>query len=186
MQSLIRQRYLQGFEGADLAPRRARMVEAYVNGVEGELVDDVELCRIGGFRPGDANKARIQMHKVFESPAEKNVTCYAAEREYVSFLQAANLEKSEWSGEVIRQRLQRNVMFAHGEIPYDKLVTGSYKGSISTKVVRVAEINLPAANASLHLLGKQQGMFKDQVEHSGPDGGPIQTRKVEYVGVTDD
>ncbi len=46
--------------------------------------------------------------------------------------------------------------------------------------VQVREINIPAATAALHLLGKQQGMFKDQVEHSGPDGGAILTRRVEY------
>jgi phage terminase small subunit len=33
----------------------------------------------------------------------------------------------------------------------------------------------PAANRSLELLGKYLGMFPDKVEHTGKDGGPIQT-----------
>jgi phage terminase small subunit len=30
------------------------------------------------------------------------------------------------------------------------------------------------ANRSLELIGKEIGMFKDKIEHSGPDGGPIE------------
>lgn len=32
-----------------------------------------------------------------------------------------------------------------------------------------------AAKGAIELLGKHIGMFKDKVEHSGPDGGPIPT-----------
>jgi len=34
------------------------------------------------------------------------------------------------------------------------------------------------ANRSLELLGKHLGMFPDKVEHTGKDGGPIQTQEV--------
>jgi phage terminase small subunit len=35
-----------------------------------------------------------------------------------------------------------------------------------------------AANRSLELLGKHLGMFPDKVEHTGKDGGPIQTEEL--------
>jgi phage terminase small subunit len=36
----------------------------------------------------------------------------------------------------------------------------------------------PAANRSLELLGKHLGMFPDKVEHTGANGGPIQTEEL--------
>ncbi|WP_175540088.1 hypothetical protein [Methylobacterium sp. yr596] len=33
------------------------------------------------------------------------------------------------------------------------------------------------SNRALELLGKELGMFKDKIEHSGPNGGPIQTEQ---------
>ncbi len=116
MNSSLRQRYLQGFEGADLKPARARMCEAYVNGVAGEIVDDMELCRIGGYNPKNADSARTTIWKVFEGAGKDNehAETYRAEREYVEFLQAKRAEESEWSAEEIERRLRRNVMFAQG------------------------------------------------------------------------
>ena len=73
-------------------------------------------------------------------------------------------------------------MLAQGELAFDKLLVANYKGKISTQVVRVAELNIPAATQALQLLGKNIGMFKDQVEHTGADGEPIEfVRRVEYV-----
>ena len=162
--SRAHQLYLLGFSGGDLKPARALMCEAYVNGVDGAFVDDMALCKIGGFNPGDEEKARIQRHKLFESNAPAMVERFAKEREYVRELQARNSVESEWSAAEIQRRLRFNVMMAQGQIPYDQLVTASYKGMIRTTTVRAAEVNIPAATAALHLLGKNQGMFKDQVE----------------------
>lgn len=44
--------------------------------------------------------------------------------------------------------------------------------------------NAPGANKALELLGKHLGMFRERVEHSGPDGGPIETDttlRIEFV-----
>lgn len=183
MSDEVRQAYLEGFEGGDLRPERARMVEAYVNGVDGEVVDNLTLCRIGGLKPKDSESARTMVWKVFTSGAEKHQEAYAKEREYLRYLQAENKVRSTWDAQEIRQRLQRNVMLAQGEIAFDKLLVANHKGVIRTKVVKVAEINIPAATQALHLLGKNIGMFKEQVEHTGADGKPIEfVRRVEYVG----
>ena len=182
MSEEVRQACLEGFEGGDLRPERARMVEVYVNGVDGELVDKLTLCRIGGFKPKDNDSARTIVWKVFLSNNESYRELYAKEREYMRYLQAENKARSTWDAAEIRQRLQRNVMLAQGEIPFDKLLVANYKGMIRTRVVRVAELNIPAATQALQLLGKNMGMFKDQVEHTGADGKPIEfVRRVEYV-----
>ncbi|WP_020397186.1 hypothetical protein [Thiolinea disciformis] len=182
MSDEVRQAYLEGFEGGDLRPERARMVEAYVNGVDGELLDNLALCRIGGFKPKDSDSARTIVWKVFLSHNQNNRKAYAKEREYLRYLQAENKVRSTWDAEEIRQRLQRNVMLAQGEMTFDKLLVANHKGVIKTKVVRVAELNIPAATQALQLLGKNIGMFKDQVEHTGIDGNPIEfVRRVEYV-----
>jgi len=39
--------------------------------------------------------------------------------------------------------------------------------------------NASGANKAIELIGKHLGMFKDKVELTGKDGGPIETRKVE-------
>lgn len=186
MSEEVRQAYLEGFEGGGLRPERARMVEAYVNGVAGELVDNLTLCRIGGFRPKDNDSARTLVWKVFLSNSESYREAYAKERGYMRSLQAENKVRSMWDAAEIRQRLQRNVMLAQGEIPFDKLLVANYKGMIRTQVVRVTELNIPAATQALQLLGKNIGMFKDQVEHTGADGKPIEfVRRVEYVKAAD-
>mgnify|MGYP003495688943 FL=1 len=88
MSEEVRQAYLEGFEGGDLRPERARMVEAYVNGVAGELLDNLALCRIGGFRPKDSDSARTTVWKVFLSNNENYREAYAKEREYLRYWQA--------------------------------------------------------------------------------------------------
>jgi len=165
--SEVRQAYLQGFEGGDLKPERARLVEAFVNGVDGVAVDNLRLCEIGGFKRKDGDSARGLIWKMFTSPAHEET--YRAEREYVRFLQAQNLMRSTWGADEIRERLQKNVMLAQGEIAFPKLLVANYKGAIVTKVVNVAEINIQAATQALHLLGKQQGMFVDRVKISEDD-----------------
>lgn len=186
MSEEVRQAYLEGFEGGDLRPERARMVEAYVNGVNGELLDNLTLCRIGGFKPKDNDSARTIVWKVFLSNSDNYREAYAKEREYMRYLQAENKVRSTWCADEIRQRLQRNVMLAQGELAFNKLLVANYKGKISTQVVRVAELNIPATTQALQLLGKNIGMFKDQIEHTRADGEPIEfVRRVEYVKAAD-
>lgn len=44
-----------------------------------------------------------------------------------------------------------------------------------------------AALKANEMLGKWRGMTVDKVEHSGPDGGPIQTKsQLDFTGVTDE
>lgn len=47
--------------------------------------------------------------------------------------------------------------------------------------VEVIEFKFWDKNAALEKLGKRLAMWKDHVEHTGPDGGPIQIRAVEVV-----
>ncbi len=143
MSSSLRQRYLQGFEGGDLKPARARMCEAYVNGVDGEPVDNLELCRIGGYRPKNADSARGIVWKMFVGLGKdgKLAKEYAKEREYVEFLQAKRAEESEWSAEEIERRLRRNVMENAGEIPVLRTLVANYKGGITIREALVREFN---------------------------------------------
>jgi len=74
--------------------------------------------------------------------------------------------KLELSAEWVLERLVENVDRAMqvAEIKNaDGTGTGEYK----------YEGNV--ANRALELIGKHIGMFKERVEHSGPNGGPIQT-----------
>lgn len=43
------------------------------------------------------------------------------------------------------------------------------------------QFNAPGANKALELLGKHLGMFKEKVEHSGPNGGAIPIERIERV-----
>ncbi len=162
------------------------MVEAYVNGVDGEMPDDLSLVQIGGYRPRNGESARKLRWKIFESGNEKHGETYRAERDYLRLLQARNRERSEWSADEIRQRLQRNVMLAQGELVFDKVFSASYQGQIIIESQRVAEINVPAATQALHLLGKMQGLFRDELVLQQRNPPERVVRPVRYVGVEDE
>lgn len=175
MSDEVRQAYLEGFEGGDLRPERARMVEAYVNGVDGEVVDNLTLCRIGGLKPKDSDSARTMVWKVFASGNDKYREAYAKEREYMRYLHAQNKLRSGWGASEICRRLQKNVLMAQGELPIKQLV--------GEQLVDTPTYNLAAANQALQLLGRTQGLFAEKHEHTGADGNPIEfVRRVEYVG----
>lgn len=175
MNAEIRQAYLEGFEGGDLKPERARMVEAYVNGVDGQLLENLELCRIGGFNPKDSDSARTIVWKVFTSNDSRHKETYAKEREYMRYLHTENTLRSVWGASEICRRLQKTVLLAQGEL--------AIKQVVGDQVLPVPMYNLAAANQALQLLGKTQGMFADKLEHTGADGKPIEfVRRVEYVG----
>ncbi len=50
----------------------------------------------------------------------------------------------------------------------------------------VWQFDSSGANRALELIGKHLGMFKDRVEHSGPNGGPIETRDTTLDDLTDE
>jgi hypothetical protein len=174
MSEEVRQAYLEGFEGGDLRPERARMIEAYVNGVAGELLDEFSLCKLAGLKPKNHDSARVMVWKIFVSSNEKHQKTYKSEREYQRFLHAQSKLRSIWDADDIRKRLQKNVLIAQGEL--------TVKQVVGTAIVDAPVLNLTAANQALHLLGKQQGMFTDRLEHTGSGGNPIEfVRRVEYV-----
>lgn len=41
------------------------------------------------------------------------------------------------------------------------------------------------ANKALELLGKELGMFKDRIEHSGPNGGPMEIERIDLSRLSD-
>ena len=79
----------------------------------------------------------------------------------------------------------RLVAMARGDVAdFVKAETGAIdweavqqRGTIVKKVKhqkgRQSEIELYDAQRALELVGKTMGLFRDRVEHSGPDGGPI-------------
>jgi len=69
---------------------------------------------------------------------------------------------AEWVLERLVENVDRAMQAAEIKNP-DGTGTGEYK----------YEGNV--ANRALELIGKHIGMFKERVEHSGPNGGPIQT-----------
>lgn len=167
----MRQTYLEGFEGANLDPKRKAMVEAYVNGDAGQAVSNKRLCEIGAFNTKNDDSARTVVWKVFKSQADRHQSTYASEREYMRYLQAQNTLRSVWDADQIRQRLQRNVLIAQGDVPAPRLVTATYKGEITTEVQHVKTVDLSAANTALMLLGKSQGMFGEEKKNNGNSAG---------------
>jgi phage terminase small subunit len=55
-----------------------------------------------------------------------------------------------------------------------EVVTRKVPGGDEGEVEHVAKIKLWDKRAALVDIGKDLGMFKERVEHSGPDGGPIE------------
>lgn len=54
-----------------------------------------------------------------------------------------------------------------------EVVTKKVPGGEDNEVEHVAKLKLWDKRAALVDIGKHLGMFKERVEHSGPDGGPI-------------
>jgi phage terminase small subunit len=72
-------------------------------------------------------------------------------------------------------KLTRDQMAALVEVTVDDFKAG--RGGDARDVRRV-RFKLADKRAALVDLGKHLGMFKERIEHSGPDGGPIQAQPV--------
>jgi phage terminase small subunit len=70
-------------------------------------------------------------------------------------------------------KVDRDQMAAVSEITVDEYQDG--RGEDARPVKRV-KFKLSDKRAALADIGKHLGMFKEKVEHSGPDGGPIEVR----------
>lgn len=70
-------------------------------------------------------------------------------------------------------KVGRDQMAAVSEVTVDEYQDG--RGEDARPVKRV-KFKLTDKRAALVDLGKHLGMFKEKVEHSGPDGGPIQVQ----------
>jgi len=51
---------------------------------------------------------------------------------------------------------------------------------------QLRKVKLADKTRTLELLGRHLGMFRDKVELSGPNGGPIQTQALDLTGLSDD
>jgi phage terminase small subunit len=118
-------------------------------------------------------------------------------------------KKLDISAERIREELAR-IAFAdmadhvsvgtEGEVrikPFDEMPEGSSRSISGIKEKRrilstdsgdtILEATLEYKHhdkvRALELLGKDQNMFKEKVEHTGPDGGPIQIQAIEVTFV---
>lgn len=153
-----RQFYLEGFEGCNIAPAAQKMVEAYVNGVDGESVDNLTLCKIMGSRVRSASTARTTIWKIFngKTPSAEHL----AMREFASWLQSRNLAKSDVDAVKWREKVQTMVLMGEGLVPQRRVVTASHKGFITIKEVLVKESNLPAMGQALKMQGEHMGILK--------------------------
>ena len=159
--SEVRQLYLEGFEGGNLKVNEAALVEAYVNGVDGQKLDDMTLCRLYGSRVKTTDAARTTLWKIFADP--KPAKKYLGMREYARALRAENKVRSELSAEAWKEYVQRLVMMAAGDMPSRKVIP--FKGFVSQRVVR--ETNLAAMSAGLKMWGQHVGTL--DADGSGSD-----------------
>lgn len=69
----------------------------------------------------------------------------------------------------------RDICMGRKPIRITEVIKNAQAGTAESVEVDVNAFEPTAANKALELLGKHIGMFKEKLEHSGPDGGPIPT-----------
>ncbi|WP_426789152.1 terminase small subunit [Achromobacter xylosoxidans] len=69
----------------------------------------------------------------------------------------------------------RDICMGRKPIRVTEVFKNAQAGTAESVEVDVNAFEPTAANKALELLGKHIGMFKEKLEHSGPDGGPIPT-----------
>ncbi len=69
----------------------------------------------------------------------------------------------------------RDICMGRKPIRVTEVIKNAQAGTAESVEVDVNAFEPTAANKALELLGKHIGMFKEKLEHSGPDGGPIPT-----------
>lgn len=91
--------------------------------------------------------------------------------------QAARAKRTEVTqDEVIKDlRELRDICMGRKPIRITEVIKNAQAGTAESVEVDVNAFEPTAANKALELLGKHIGMFKEKLEHSGPDGGPILT-----------
>lgn len=153
-----RQFYLEGFEGCNLSPDQQRMVQAYVNGVDGEEVDNLGLCKMIGSRVRNVDTARTTIWKIFngKSPSDE----HKAMREYARWLQSRNLAKSDMDAAAWREKVHKMILMSEGVVPQRRVFSASHKGYITVKEALVNETNITGLGQGLRMYGEHIGTLK--------------------------
>ena len=98
--------------------------------------------------------------------------------EAIAKRQKERSERTEIDQDWVLMRLQQNIERAMEAVP----VLDSHGNATG-----VWKYEGAVANKALELLGKHLGMFRDRVELTGADGGPvIQNLQVEFIGTQND
>lgn len=109
-----------------------------------------EAYTLAGFKPNTGNASTLKgTQSILKRVAEIQAETSEMERQATQAAAEALAIDREW----VMARLQENALKAAEQEDYGP------------------------SNRALELLGKELGMFKDKVEHSGPNGGPIQTEQ---------
>ena len=156
-----------------LSTKEAAFVACILTGLDG-----AEAARQAGYAP----KAAKEMAYELRQRPRVAAAIAAGEAEAAARLAAANDRVIDSAADVAQKtaemrayvldRLRDNVERSLVAVPVldsKGLLTGVYKyeGAV--------------ANRALELLGKEAGMFRERVEHSGPDGGSLEvvvTRRI--------
>lgn len=140
-----------------MPPLKNQRHELFAQGLaEGKTAD--EAYQVAGFEPHRGNASRLSSNEIIRARVdellERSAKRVEIDQAWVLSKLVENVERS-MEGQVNPFRLAN---LGDGQTA----AVWEYNGSV--------------ANKSLELIGKSRGinMFVEKVEHSGPDGGPIQ------------
>lgn len=159
-------------------PRHERFAQALALGKPAS-----EAYVLAGYEANDGNASRLNGNEKVKSRVTEIMQAAAARVEITASRVLDELGKmgfsnmldyvtvtSNGAAEVDLTKLTREQAAAIQEIQTETRFERD--GEESTPVVKT-KLKLSDKRGSLELLGKHLGLFKERVEHSGPDGGPI-------------
>jgi phage terminase small subunit len=135
-----------------------------------------EAYALAGFKPSEQHACRLAKHgkvaarvsELHEAAAKRTgASIESVIAELLCIAEADIGEAVEWNGETVTvldsKSLPQGVRRAISEV---------------RKTRDGVAIKFHSKTSALEMLGRYLGMFRDRVEHSGPGGGPIETREL--------
>lgn len=158
-------------------PRYERFAQEIFNG----KLSQVEAFAAAGFKPNESHACRLAARSEVKARVAELLAASAEKAEITQAMVLAELAKIGFSD--IRKLFGPGGQLKRVEDLDDdsaaclssiEVVTKKVPGSDDNEVEHVAKLKLWDKRAALVDIGKHLGMFKEVVEHTGKDGGPIE------------